>query len=615
MTVGRERVVLLALWALAALGCLLGAVAPVPDEPGTGTAGQLLNLLRILSTTALAVVLLLGPGVLWRAGSRRRVGLAFLPLPGLFLLVATGGLAWVLADSVEPSVVCFAVFAPLLGLMLGALLGSGPEPMLEREEQRALILISLALGVAVGRSLWSLSTVGELYEATISRNLVSEPRPDSRTPFLVVELIANGIHPYDPELNLFAPYNFSSRGPLAGMASAPIVLLTGGRPPLGAPEMPWYPFDPQGFMAFRLAMMTFSCTVLLALWELVRRLGGNRAARLALVLGISTPFFLADLMFTWPKLLAASFVLLAGIFIVERKPLRSGLMVGVGYLAHPSALLSVPALGLLALWPPRGASWKRPNLLAPILLAVGVAAAMKGWELVNGPHFIQNGFYDYFKQAYPEYAPTVGEWIEFRLNLLGNTLVPLFLPLVHPDDVSINPLFDTTSGSVHFFFQYWTGVPFGYGILFFPLLLITLWRATRRWPWAITAVVFVPFVFFTAYWGASLSGMLREGLQAWAMTLLAVIALEQAARGLPWTRSRPVRAILALRALEVLAVAVGSVIATHDLDLVNGSLVLNDVVAILAMVGFSGAIAAAVWRETGRLGQGGSREGDGAESG
>jgi hypothetical protein len=606
---------MLVLWALAALGCLLGAVAPVPDEPGTGNAGELLDLLRILSTTALAIVLLLGPGILWRAGSRRRVGLAFLPLPGLFLLVATGGLAWALAGSVEPRVACFAVLAPLLGLMLGALIGSGPEPMLEREEQRALILISLALGVAVGRSIWSMGVVGELYEGTISRNLVTEPRPDSRLPYLVTALIAHGFPPYDPELNLFAPYNFSSRGPMAGMASAPIVLVTGGRPPLGPPEMPWHPFDPQGFMAFRLAMITFSCTALLALWELVRRLAGDLAGRLVLVLGIATPYFLAELLFTWPKLLAAGLALLGGLLIIERKPLRSGLAAGLGYLAHPSALLSVPTLGLVALWPLRGANWKRPNLLAVVLLAIGVGVVMLGWKYVNEPHYIQSSFYHYFEQAYPEFHPTTAQWIEFRLNSLGNTLVPLFLPLAHGTDVSINPLFGRTNGAVHFFFQYWTGVPFGFGILFFPLLLVALWRAGRRWPWAIAAVVIFPFLLFTAYWGASLSGMLREGLQAWALTLLAVIAVQQAATRFPWARSRGIRAILSLRALEVLAVAIGPVIATHGFDLGSGSLALNDCAALLLMVGGSTAIAAAVWRETGLIGRPGSPERGGHEPG
>jgi len=593
---------MLAVWALAALGCLLGAAAPAPLEPQAGVGVELLDLLRVLTATALAIALLLGPGILWRAASRRQVGLAFLPLPGLALLVATAGLAWALAGSVEPRVVCFAVFAPLLGLMLGALLGSGPEPMLDGEERRALVLVSLALGLAIGRSLWSLSIAGELFEGTVSRNLVAEGRPDSRISYFLPQLIHNGLGPYSNESNyLFAPYNFSSRGPLAGMAAAPVVLLTGGQPPTGPPEAVWQPFDPQGFMAFRLAMMTFSCTALLSLWELVRRLGGNRAGRLALLLGISTPFFLADLWYTWPKLLAASMVLLGAICLIERKPLRGGLLVGAGYLMHPSALLSLSGLGLIALWPLKNAKWKRPDIRTAVLLAVGTGAVVLAWRLVNGSHYFQGPFFEYFKIAYPNYEPSPGQWIEFRLNLLGNTLVPLFLPIANGHDVSINTFGGISPGVVHFFFQYWTGVPFGFGILFFPLLLVGFWRALRRWPWAVTATVVIPFLFFAVYWGASSSGMLREGLQSWVLALLAVLALEQAARGFSWGRSKPIRAILALRALEVLAMALGPVVGTHDMRLLSDSLTLNDVAAVLTMVGFSVAMAAVIWKETGSL--------------
>jgi hypothetical protein len=593
---------MLAIWALAALGCLLGATAPAPMEPQGGTAVRLLDLLRVLTAVALAVTLLLGPGILWRAGSRRRVGLAFLPLPGLFLLAATAGIAWLLADSAEPRIVCFAVLGPVLGLMLGALAGSGAEPMLDREERRALAFISLALGIAIGRSLWSLSTVGELYEGTISRNLVAEGRPDSRIPFLIPQLVANGLGPYSPESNaLFAPYNFSSRGPLGGLAATPIVLLTGSRPPVVAPEAPWLPFDPQGFMAYRLAMITFSCTALLALWELVRRLGGDRAGRFALLLGVATPFFLADLWFTWPKLLAAAFVLLGAICLIEKKPLRAGLLVGIGYLMHPSALLSLSALGLIALWPLKKAKWKRPDIRAAVMLALGVGALMLAWREINGPHYLQTGFLDYFQVAYPNIHPSISEWIEFRLNLLGNTLVPLFLPIVHADDVSINTVGGTSPGVVHFFFQYWTGVPFGYGILFFPFLLVGLWRAAQRWPWAFTAIVLVPFLFFTAYWGASLSGMLREGLQSWVLALLAVLALEQAARDFSWARSVPVRAILALRALEVLIMTMGPVIGTHHMRFASESMTLTDFAAVFLMIACALGMMAMIWRETGLL--------------
>ncbi len=599
MRVSRERAAMLAVWAAAALACLLGALDP-PRAGGHGSAtGQLLDLVRVLSTTALAITLLLGPGILWRALSERRVGLAFLPLPGLGLLVLTACLAWALSTSVDPRLACFAVLAPTLGLLLGGLLGGGPEDMLDREERRALLVVALALGLAVGRALWSLGPVGELYEGTISRTLVPEGRPDSRIPFLVPEMIANGGHPYGEAASaLFAPYNFSSRGPLAGLATTPVVLMSGGSPELNLPEAPWRPFDPQGFMAFRLAMMTFTCTVFLSLWELVRRLGGIRAARFALVLGVSTPFLMADLWFTWPKLLGASFVLLAGLYVVERRPFRGGLLAALGYLTHPSALLGMSAVGLLSLWPLRGASWKRPDLRAALLLAAGLAVGVVGWRLVNGSHFMQDGFLDYVFQAYPEFRPSLNAWIEFRLTSLGNTYVPLLLPLAHGHDISINAIGTISPGVVHFFFQPWTGVPFGFGIVFFPLLLISLWRAGRRWPWPVFAVVVVPAVSFAVYWGASLSGMLREGMQSWALALLAVVALQQAAAGFPWLRSAPIRVLLSLRGVEVLALAVGATLGTRHFHLLSDGFPLVDAVAVATILACSLGIVGVVWSET-----------------
>jgi hypothetical protein len=592
--------------AAAGVACVLGAADP-PSAGGNELGRQLLDLVRIACTTALAVALLLGPGILWRALSGRRIGLGFLSLPGLGLLIATAGLAWALAGDVDPRLVCFAVFGPLLGLMLGALIGQGPEDLLEPEERRVLLAVSLVLGVAIGRSIWSMSTVGELYEGTISRNLVSEPRPDNRTSFFLVEMVAHGTAPYsEAGASLFLPYNFSSRGPAAGMASAPIVLLTGGKPELGAPEAPWAPFDPQGFMAFRLAMMTFSCTVLLSLWELVRRLGGGRAAWLALLLGVSTPFVLADLWFTWPKLLGASFALLGGLCVLRRRPFRGGLLVGSGYMFHPSAVLSLVATGPLALWPPRRPDWRRPRWLRPdlrsaLLLAVGVGIFLYAWKALNGAHYSQDGFSEYVTQAYPHLHPTLGQWIEFRFTSLADTLVPLYLPVFEAHSASINTLFGISPGVVHFFFQYWTGVPFGFAILFFPLLVVGLWRALRRWPWPVTAAIAIPFLAFLVYWGASITGILREGFQWWPFAVLAVLALEQRAEGYPWLRSRPLRAILALRAVEVFAMAVGPVLGTNGFRLLDGSLALNDLVALAAILGGCAALAALVWSETGRL--------------
>lgn len=586
---------MLSLLALAGIACLLGLLAR-PSAAPHAAAEQALDLLRAISTAALAVSLLLGPGIAWRALTRREASLAFLPLPGLGLLAATGGLAWALAGTVEPRLVCFAVLTPVLGLLLGGLLAAGPDELLTREERRCLVVAGAALGLVVARALWSQGPEGELYDGTISRTLAVGDRSDSRISFIVPQLIANDAGPYSQlASSFFFPYDFSSRGPLPGLASSPLVFLAGGRPPATFAEQPWVPFDPQGFMAFRLAMMTFACTALVSLWDLTRRLTGGRAAHLALLLAATSPFLLHEVWFTWPKLLAASFVLLAGICTIGGRPLRAGLLLGLGYLMHPVALISLPALLLLTLWPLQGANWRRPRLGPLLPFGAGLGAFLFAWRLVNGDHYSQSGFADYLTQAGFDFDPTILEWLAFRAESLANTLVPLLLPFSSENDTAINVVGGSSSAAVHFFFQYWNTVPFGLAIVFFGLLLVSLWRAGRRWPWPVAATVVVPLLAFTVYWGPTETGMMREGLQAWALTLLALVACQQAAAGFPWLRSRPIRALLSLRAVEVLVFAIGPVLATGG-GLVGAGFRLSGTIALGAMVAISVALGLWIWR-------------------
>jgi hypothetical protein len=607
MLVSRERATMLGVWAAAVVACLLGVLDPPSADLTPGLGRELLDLIRVLATSALAITLLLGPGLLLRAKGRS-LRLAFLPLPGLGLLALTAGIAWIAAAEIEPRLACFVLLTPVLGLMLGALLRLEPEEdLLDRDEKRMLLLVSLGLGLAIGRSLWSLGPEGELFEGSISHTIVAEGRPDSRISYFIPQLVNTGSHPYSAGSDaLFAPYNFSSRGPLPGLASTPIVLMSGASPEIAAPEQPWQPFDSQGFMAFRLAMVTFGITVLLSLWELVRVLAGRRAARFAVLLGIGTPFIFADLWFTWPKLLAASFVLLGAVFLFERKPLRSGLAVGVGYLMHPSALIGLAALVPLALWPLQGANWRRPRLLPAALVVLGAGVFLVLWRLVNGDHYLQEGFFEYVYMAYPNPHPPLGDWLYFRANSLADTYVPLYLPVFQGDDISINAFGGGSPAVVHYFFQPWTSFPFAFAIVFLPMLLSSLWKAFRRWTWPVTAAILIPAAAFAVYWGASRSGMLREGMQSWVLAVLAVVAVQQAAAGFPWLRSKLCRAILSLRGLEVLALAVGATVGTRGLSVVRGGFGLVDLTAIATVVAFSLAIVWVVWLETGRLGRDGS---------
>jgi hypothetical protein len=588
----------------AGFACLLGLVKP-PTEASHATVKQeTLDFVRVTLATCLAVTLVMGPGIAVRALLGRPIRLAFLPLFGIGVMVFAGCLAWCLHGALDTDLTSLAVVAPVLGLLFGILLAASPEEeFLTPEERRTLLLLGIPVGLAIARSLWSLGPVGELDAGLIAHNLWTEGRPDSHIPFVVTQMVAHGTTPYGAEgKDLFLPYMFSSRGPVAGIASAPVVLLSGGRPVLGVPNQHWEPFDAQGFMAFRIAMIAMSATALLTLWELVRALAGPRAARLAIVLGISTPFVWAELIFTWPKLLAASFILLAALLLFERKPLRAGLAVGVGYLFHPGALLGYFALGPLALWPLRGAKLKRPQVRTLLPMLAGTAVLAVAWMIANRGHNGQSGFLEYFTQALPNYHPSVWEWITFRLTSLMDTSVPLYLPIFQDHNVSINTLYGTSPGVSHFFFQYWTGVPFGFAILFFPVLLASLWRFAKRWTWPFFAVVVIPYVLFWIYWGSGTSGFLREGMQAWVLAVIAVVAVEQAGSHFSWLRSRAIRAILVLRAFEIFALAVGATLGTRGFNPLshdyNFEYPLNDAVAFAAIVFFSALMMFAIWRET-----------------
>ncbi len=586
---------MLGLWSLAVLACVLGLAQP-PEAQET-TSQQLIDLVRVLSTVALALVLILGPGIVLRElAGRRDISLGFLPLPGIAVLIAIGGLAWLLAGSLGSAKATYIATMPVLAALLLGLLRAGREGMLDSDERFVLLVTGGLLGLAIARVLWFLGPEGELFAGGVTRTLEVGSRPDSRIPFHVTQLVTQGTHPYS-ELgaSYFSPYNFSSRGPLAGVATAPIVLLSGGRPPAGVPELAWKPFDPAGFMAFRVAMTALSCTALLSVWTLTQRLAGNRAARFAVLLAATTPFLLHEAWFTWPKLLAASLALLAAVSLIEKRPLQAGALVGVGYLMHPVALLSLPALALIALWPLTGAQWQRPRLSHLLKLLVAVAAFFLLWRLVNGSHYTQDGFLNYLTEAGPGVqAADPLAWANHRLESLGNTLVPMMLALAHGDHPSINFFGGTSPPLIHVFFQYWNTLPFGVGILFFPLLLVSLWKAWRRWRWAVFVAVVVPFLTFLVYWGSYSTGMLPEGLQAWVLTLLVVVAVQQAAAGFPWLRSTPIRAILSLRALALLAVAIVPTVATRD-ELISAQYPLTDGVALLAMVVFSGLLARTAW--------------------
>jgi hypothetical protein len=116
------------------------------------------------------------------------------------------------------------------------------------------------------------------------------------------------------------------------------------------------------------------------------------------------------------------------------------------------------------------------------------------------------------------------QWIHGRASSVANTFVPLWLFLLHPREPSINSITGLSPPIVHFYFQYWTTFPFAVGIVVFPWILAAVVRFTREHPWMSSLVVVLPPVVFAIYWGESLGGLMREGLQVWLVGVMIVFA-------------------------------------------------------------------------------------------
>ncbi len=606
------------------LHVVVGALWP-PDRHSPAGGDSLLVTsagwgLRLLLTLSVAVAVVLGPGLYLRQRTRESFlfGPAFVWVPGTLVLAVTGAVAWLLADQVAPELTVAVVLVPVLAVLTYWATRVPVRSVFVPGEAAVVGLLVVVVLVGVGKSTWSQSPTDELYAGTPSRTLEAGDRSDSRVPFHVVQLVAHGDHPYDLRTgaHYFFPYHFSDRPPLAGVSAAPVVLSSGAEPPVFLRSPPWEPFDREGFAAYRITMELLAATVVLSTFGLLRAFCSRRLAWAGTLVVAMTPFVIHEVYFTWPKLLAASFGVAALAALLSRRPGIAGALLGLSYLAHPGGVfvaLAVAAIWLGVTWPRRTRSAKSPDRagstawLASVarsgaLLALGLVAAVVLWRLANiavDGDFDNDRFTRYLFEANTVRPVELSQWIESRLRSVGNTLVPFELfvwdhdagPLNPPPDAPLNPLV------IPFTFQYWNTVPFGVGIVYFPLFLAGLWRFGRRNPAVALAGILVPFLIFATYWGSSASGLLREGLQGWLVFALLAAFLGHSAYDGGWRRrwARVLRVVMPLRGVEVLVMLVASTAWTGGW-FGDHRFVLTDLAGLGLMFGGVGVMMVLAWR-------------------
>lgn len=566
---------------------------------GQNTLMLLKQLAFIVLCVAASLVAVIGPGLVLRARVQRTLSPVWLPVPGILLLTMLGVLAWKGPSALSPHSIS-RMGLLLLFLLVGRELVFRPiTSLISRTELHVLGLTILLIVLAAAKSVYSIGPAGELFEGQISRTLESGSRADSRIPFHVVQLVALRKGAYGAlAMHLFAPWNFSHRGPIAGLAASPITLASGAQPPDSMPDQTWTVFDPQGFAAYRIAMIVMSAASLIIVFGVARLFLDDRWALLAFIVAATAPFTIHEIFFTWPKLLTASFVLLGVYLVHERHYLAAGSATGIGYLCHPSALFWFPGLlASIALLSRRPGSPARAEVVAVAkrmaVACAGLLVWLVAWRLITRAHFQQTTFLQYFSECGGLLPCATANWLRSRWVSALNTLVPLYLFLFHRTDRDLIALDGRPRPWVQFIQQYWCSIAFGCGAAFYFAVLRLVGAAFHRAKaWLI--FVFIPtFVFFVLYFGAPNTGLLRESLHPWflSMLLFAVVMWRKQMAGskLFWQFTTFAFAIRGIEALLVL-VPFGSWSRGH---VVQPPYVFSDLCALMSM--FLGGIGLVVY--------------------
>lgn len=486
------------------------------SEPFLSTGSVLssgLMWLRSITTFALACVLIWFPGLVAQRTAKSSWGRATLLVgTGPLLLAFVGGMVWLAGGVISPLLLGL-VLTSVLWFTLGVAVWR-QSPEVSSELGTVWVVSVLVAFAGMSKAGFSRGPEGELYRGTISRTLAVGERSDARISYHVVQCVAFHYAPRSAEAHVyFLPYAFFSRGPLAGLAAAPIVLATAGMPSLGHPDATWEPFDETGFAAYRMVSMLLASQVVVACFLVLGAFVDPRWA----VIGAGTlalsPFGFHEVFFTWPKWEATTWVLFSFLAAHHRRALVSSLCLVIGYYYHPMAVLFAPWIGLWLLGRIKreGWTWIRASLQfgPPIFLLI------LPWYLQGG----QSSFTDYLFRAQNGSREPL-EWLATRWQVFTNTFVPFKLYFFDPNNSGTVSIYGPTREMDRYLFGVWSTYPLAAGIVLWTLTMIAAVRGFRRYRAAWIVLLVGPALFLTVYWSATSSGLMRECAHPWFVSVL-----------------------------------------------------------------------------------------------
>lgn len=211
---------------------------------------------------------------------------------------------------------------------------------------------------------------------------------DNYIPFLAAEYLLRDI-PFSEERPLMPGQELANRPILMSLAAIPVraaldppAKFEGVLPSFRYVGKQWPDVgrfgDDHSYRSFLAVALVLNATLFVAAAMLLRHFGLRGAYWVGgLLVFMSSPYFIGQTLFSWPKSLAAFFVLLSGYTLICRqRTWVAGLMLVLAYWSHPYAMVFMFAFGLYLLLRERNDLDPRRGLL-PFALTCG--AGLVAW--------------------------------------------------------------------------------------------------------------------------------------------------------------------------------------------------------------------------------------------
>lgn len=180
---------------------------------------------------------------------------------------------------------------------------------------------------------------------------------DNLLPYLASEYLVRGIS-FKNERPILPGQEVSNRPILMSLSVLPFRMAFASVPkqdgPLGTFEYVGQQWpnvakisDDSYYQKFLSVAIVLNALIVLGVSLLLRTVGLRKYEWMAMILLFSSPYIISQVLFIWPKAMAAFFIIISAILIRERKSYWfSGASVGLAYLSHPYALVFAGAFGL-----------------------------------------------------------------------------------------------------------------------------------------------------------------------------------------------------------------------------------------------------------------------------